>query len=59
MSKCIARKKNFMETDLIVPCACCTGLYHGNYSNQWNNCAEINASDEKVLMQVKEHFTIY
>lgn len=57
-------KKGFNETDLIVPCGCCAGLFHGNYSNlntkqSGKNCANINASEEKVLILVKEHLMIY
>lgn len=54
----MACEKNFIETDLIVPCACCSGLFLGNYSNQGNNCAEINFRRE-VLMQVKKYLIIY
>lgn len=50
-------KKIFIETDLIVP----RGLCHGNYSKQGSetNCAEINVSEEKFFIQMKEHLTIY
>ena len=59
MTTCAVCEGILLKDDIHVTCAICFKLFHADYTNG-NNCAEINASEKKIVnIKKKKYAFVY
>lgn len=53
MSRCVKCKNHFNAGEVIVPCSCCGGLFHGTME-----CTGVTASEQRVFL-LKQSILVY